>query len=189
LSVEAASFWSLAVAWRLLEAWHALRMRRAGATGFDDPTGRWITFATWLGPGLGIVLAALGVPPRIPLSGSAAYGVALVLLIAGAMLRAWSIAALGAHFTRKLTPVGATALITAGPYRYVRHPSYTGALLGLIAVGLALGTFLALLCAAVPYAVALRWRIAREEAILRERFSDEFEAYRGTTGSLIPRMR
>jgi protein-S-isoprenylcysteine O-methyltransferase Ste14 len=51
------------------------------------------------------------------------------IAVAGAMLRRWSMATLGRHFTLRLSIRDTHKLITAAPYNIVRHPSYSGAFL------------------------------------------------------------
>ena len=80
-------------------------------------------------------------------------------------------------------------LVTAGPYRWVRHSLYSVgstafAALSLIAANAFMGLFVALAVAAVVAAV-----IPREEANLERVFGAEYRAYRRRTGRLVPRIR
>ena len=65
--------------------------------------------------------------------------------LAGVALRWWAIRTLGAHFTRNLQTATDHRLITNGPYRHLRHPSYTGAILMLTGVGVGLGNALSII--------------------------------------------
>jgi protein-S-isoprenylcysteine O-methyltransferase Ste14 len=77
-------------------------------------------------------------------------------------------------------------LVTTGFYRYVRHPTYAGLLLVLIAWPLQYGApIVELITIAVGLAVAHQEMLADEE-ILRERFGEQFEEYRRRTDALIP---
>lgn len=58
-------------------------------------------------------------------------------------------------------------VISTGPYALVRHPMYAGALIMLLGIPLALGSWWGLLTI-VPMALALVWRILDEEAFLRK---------------------
>jgi protein-S-isoprenylcysteine O-methyltransferase Ste14 len=58
------------------------------------------------------------------------------LIVAGIGLRAWSIAALGQLFQYRIKVQPGHRVVTGGPYRYVRHPSYSGILLVLIGIAL-----------------------------------------------------
>ncbi len=80
-------------------------------------------------------------------------------------------------------------LVTAGPYRWVRHPLYSVgstafAALSLIAANGFMGLFVLLAVAAVILVV-----IPREEAHLERAFGDDYRAYRRRTGALVPRIR
>src|SRR5918911_3403865 len=63
-------------------------------------------------------------------------GVALILL--GAALRLWSILTLGRFFTPNVTVSSGQRVVERGPYRFVRHPSYSGLLLIMLGLGLTL---------------------------------------------------
>jgi protein-S-isoprenylcysteine O-methyltransferase Ste14 len=69
----------------------------------------------------------------------------------------------------------------------VRHPGYLGSLLACAGAMLAFGSALALPLVAA-FALLLRARIAREEALLERHFGDEWRAYRARTGALLPRV-
>ena len=68
-------------------------------------------------------------------------------------------------------------VITAGPYRYVRHPGYLGSILSWLCGGLALGSWLAMVPATVIVFLHLI-RVAREDRILRQELAG-YEAYAG----------
>lgn len=65
-------------------------------------------------------------------------------MLLGIALRWYSAAILGKYFTFDVAIQSGQTLVEAGPYRYVRHPSYTGALLTLFGFGLALGNWVGL---------------------------------------------
>lgn len=87
--------------------------------------------------------------PQASLSGGQrlAFGLGIVLMIAGIALRQCSIVVLGKYFTSDVAAQSGHSLIEVGPYRYVHHPSYTGALLTLLGFGLALGNWAGLTAA------------------------------------------
>ena len=57
-------------------------------------------------------------------------------------------------------------MVTGGPYRFIRHPGYTAALVAAVASGVALGSWLSMFIAPIAI-VLLVWRITVEEAMLR----------------------
>ena len=78
-------------------------------------------------------------------------------------------------------------LIRSGPYRYVRHPIYTGILLAMV------GTFLANGKVRGALAVVFVWigwtiKSRMEEEFMVRNFGSKYEDYRRTTGALIPRV-
>lgn len=112
--------------------------------------------------------------------------VALCLFAFGLYLRFYSVLRLGPWFTTRVMVQDGHTLITDGPYRWIRHPSYTGLLTSLIAAGIAMSDGLALLILSIPNAAALIYRIGIEEAALRERFGATYESYARRTKRLIP---
>jgi protein-S-isoprenylcysteine O-methyltransferase Ste14 len=75
--------------------------------------------------------------PRLPIPGSPPVLLAcgLVALIAGIGLRWYSIRSLGRFFTMNVAVQAGHRVVRTGPYRWVRHPSYTGLLLACAGVG------------------------------------------------------
>jgi protein-S-isoprenylcysteine O-methyltransferase Ste14 len=104
----------------------------------------------------------------------------------GLAIRVWAIAALGRAFRTTVEVDPAQAVVSTGPYRWVRHPSYTGLLLIVAGFGLAVGNWLALgVCAVLPLPALLR-RIHIEEAELTDVLGDRYRAYQEQTKRLIP---
>ena len=111
---------------------------------------------------------------------------AMLLFAAGLALRYRAVGQLGRLFTTHVTILHEHRLITDGPYRWVRHPAYTGLLLALAAAGLAMGDVLALLILTLPTGFAFLSRIALEEALLEKKFGSAYRDYRKTTRKLLP---
>ena len=108
------------------------------------------------------------------------------VMVAGLLLRWWSVRTLARFFTVDIAIQPGQALIRRGPYRLLRHPSYTGALLTVAGFGIALGHPLAALVVVVPITAAFLWRIRVEERMLAEAFPDAYPAYARETKRLIP---
>jgi protein-S-isoprenylcysteine O-methyltransferase Ste14 len=93
---------------------------------------------------------------------------------------------LGRFFTYDVAIHAGQTVIEAGPYRYIRHPSYTGGLVTLAGIGLALGNWAALLallaCAGTGYA----YRMYVEEAALVAALGEPYKAYMLRTTRLLP---
>jgi protein-S-isoprenylcysteine O-methyltransferase Ste14 len=112
----------------------------------------------------------------------------IVVMWAGLAVRAWAVATLGGAFRTTVEVDADQAVVTSGPYRWIRHPSYTGLLLVLAGFGLALGNWLSLAaCLVLPLPAIVR-RIRVEEAELDRVLGDAYRSYRTTTARLIPRL-
>jgi protein-S-isoprenylcysteine O-methyltransferase Ste14 len=77
-------------------------------------------------------------------------------------------------------------VITAGPYRVLRHPSYTGLLLAFIGVGLAAANWISLAATFLLPLAAILWRIRAEERALLTVLGDRYIAYAAIHKRLIP---
>jgi len=113
-------------------------------------------------------------------------GVAVLLLVGGVALRVWAIRRLGIFFTVAVGIQHGHRVIQDGPYRFVRHPSYTGSLIALTGVGFLtfnwLGLILIVICTLLAYAL----RISVEEKALLAEFGSEYQEYAARTKRLIP---
>ncbi len=106
--------------------------------------------------------------------------------IAGVVLRWWAIRVLGTQFTRELRAGDDHRLVDVGPYRHLRHPSYTGAILMLAGVGIGLGNVLSLAACVVLPTIGYVQRIGPEETLLRDRLGESYAAYAARTRRLLP---
>jgi protein-S-isoprenylcysteine O-methyltransferase Ste14 len=101
-------------------------------------------------------------------------------------LRAWSIAALGRFFQYHIEVQAEHRVVTDGPYRYVRHPSYTGMALVLAGIALGTGDVLSLPVVAVLGGAGLAVRIRAEERQLTEALGAEYERFAARRKRLVP---
>ena len=88
----------------------------------------------------GMFLRAALPQGRLP-HGQVFYLIGLVLFVLGLIVRWVAIIHLGRFFTVNVAIAHDHQLITTGPYRYVRHPSYTGTLLIFLGFGLCMLTY------------------------------------------------
>jgi protein-S-isoprenylcysteine O-methyltransferase len=115
-----------------------------------------------------------------------ALWVGTILLVAGAVLRRWCIRILGRYFAAAVTVEPGQPVIQDGPYRLVRHPSYAAGFLQFLGIGLALGSWLAVLVFAVEIVVVYGRRVEAEETALLETIGDSYRSYMGRTKRFIP---
>jgi protein-S-isoprenylcysteine O-methyltransferase Ste14 len=172
--------------WALLEV--GLRVREStrgkGRRHRDRATRVLIAFS--LGASIAAARLAPSVAPslRIPV-GVQAVGV--VVMWMGLATRAWAVAALGDAFRTTVEVDPGQVVVTTGPYRWIRHPSYAGLLLILAGLGLAAGNWLSSAACLVLPLPALAWRIHVEEAELSHVLGEAYRAYQAGTSRLIPR--
>jgi protein-S-isoprenylcysteine O-methyltransferase Ste14 len=101
---------------------------------------------------------------------------------------AWLFRHLGRNVSETVLTKSDHALVTTGPYRWVRHPLYaTGGAL-LIAVGLVAANWF-ILSLAIVAVILIRWLVVpREEEALIAKFGDDYRLYMQRTGGLLPRV-
>ena len=114
---------------------------------------------------------------------------ALPLLLAGTVLREWAIILLGRFFSRTVRVDQGQRLITSGPFRWIRHPAYTGMLIMDTAIVLGLGTWVGALAMFLILLLAALYRIRVEERALIEAFGEEYRSYMQRTALLFPTWR
>jgi protein-S-isoprenylcysteine O-methyltransferase Ste14 len=110
----------------------------------------------------------------------------LTLIVACVAVRAWSIVTLGHLFQYSIRIQSGHTVVTSGPYRFVRHPSYTGLALGVAGYALACGDVWSLLAAAVLTGLGLAVRIRVEERQLRESLGADYDEFAAHRKRLIP---
>ena len=128
-------------------------------------------------------------PPVAALSGSIGILVSactLALAVGSVWLIASAVRTLGTQWAIAARLVEGHKVITAGPYRFVRNPIYTGMLGMLVATGLAMEYWTALIVAFVLFVVGLIIRVRCEEKLLRAAFGQEFEDYAQRVPAVLP---
>jgi protein-S-isoprenylcysteine O-methyltransferase len=111
---------------------------------------------------------------------------ALTLAVAGLGLRSWAFKVLGDFFTWHIGVTPGHKVVTSGPYRLLRHPSYTGAYLMYLFTVVFLHAWVVAALTAVALLFAFWRRIHHEEGWLRQHLGPEYVAYAQGTKALIP---
>ena len=124
---------------------------------------------------------------RMALPLDATMWIALCAMTLGLGLRTWAVLALGPWFTWNIETQAGQQLISHGPYRLMRHPSYTGALLTFVASCVLLRSWVTAVLAFAGLTAAFLRRIRHEEALL-VRTLPGYESYMNHTGKLLPRV-
>lgn len=147
----------------------------------DQGTTRMIVVAYGVAAELPLLLRRIPAP-RLP---AAAAPAGLAVQAAGLALRAWSMHTLGGSYTRTLRTGEEQFVVTAGPYRLVRHPGYTGSLLTWTGFALTSRSVPVLALVGGLLGRAYQRRIDAEEQLLN-RDLPGYSAYQERTKKLVP---
>jgi protein-S-isoprenylcysteine O-methyltransferase Ste14 len=112
--------------------------------------------------------------------------IAIIAAIGSVWLVTLAVKTLGKEWSLTARLVEGHKLATSGPYGLVRHPIYTGMLGMLLATGLAISHWPALLGALFVFFIGTTIRIRSEEKLLREAFGDQFENYVRSVWAIVP---
>jgi protein-S-isoprenylcysteine O-methyltransferase Ste14 len=112
----------------------------------------------------------------------------LGLLVFGIAFREWAVLSLGRSFTVVVSIVSGQTLIKRGPYRWLRHPAYSGSILTLVGFPLALGTWAGGLVILILSFAAYFFRVQVEEKALLDVFGEEYRDYMQHTWRFFPRL-
>lgn len=128
------------------------------------------------------------VPQRFPGDRAIYTAVAAVLIIAGVGIRWWAILTLGRFFSVDVALQEHHQIVQNGPYRWARHPAYTGLLVIFLGVGIASYSWLSLVLVVAPITSFFLYRISIEEDALSDELGEEYLEYRKKTKRLIPHV-
>jgi protein-S-isoprenylcysteine O-methyltransferase len=115
-----------------------------------------------------------------------AYYLGISLMLLGIVLRQWAIAVLGRFFSLTVKVAEDHKVIDKGPYRVIRHPSYTGVLITFIGLGFAVQSVGALLFLLTLYGMSFGYRMSVEERALMTELGKDYGDYMRRTKRIIP---
>lgn len=175
--------------WRALEAIVDIRSRlrlRANTQRRDRGSRVVLLVLIVFGLFLGVLLALRDPATAITGAPTLYLWLGILLLYGGIALRFYAVAALGAYFTTTVVVAPEQAVVATGPYRLIRHPSYSGLLLILLGFGLSLTNWLSLLVIMSSALVGFSYRIRVEERALVEQLGQQYRDYMRRTKRLVP---
>lgn len=138
------------------------RLLAAGAVPVPEPHFKWIV-VVHTGVLIGAALEVIFLKrPFIPWFAATMS----VLFIASNLLRLWVVLALGRLWSVNVMDSAQMGIVTTGPFRFVRHPNYSGVVLEVIALPLIHTAWITAVAAALGYCYALSRRVPAEEKVL-----------------------
>lgn len=161
----------------------------SGAVKRDRGSHAWLFIAMGIGVAAAFFLVNANFPGTTwtwnqPLQ----FWIGIALMLAGLAFRWYAIRVLGKFFTRSVATRAGQYVVENGPYRWVRHPSYSGALLMFFGMGLAMTNWAALLAIMVGAAVGYAWRVRVEEQALCTDLGQPYRDYMLRTKRFIPHV-
>jgi protein-S-isoprenylcysteine O-methyltransferase Ste14 len=180
-------FWGAFASWILPEviAWRIKRSTDPSKAR-DQGSLSLIAVLWWIGIAMDFSLSLLLPQAAMSWKGRSLFFIGICLMLLGIALRWYSAAVLGKYFTFDVAIQSGQILVELGPYRYIRHPSYGGALLTLLGFGLALGNGAGLVAALSCLGFAYAYRIPIEEAALASALGEGYKQYMKRTWRFVP---
>ena len=112
----------------------------------------------------------------------------VAITAAGIAFAIWARVYLGGNWSSSVTVKVGHQLVRTGPYRWVRHPIYTGLLFALLGTALVRGQVRGLVAVVLAY-VGFKIKSKIEEHAMSNTFGAEYAEYSRTTGAIVPRLR
>ncbi len=164
---------------------HGLVRRRSGRLA-----ERWslaVVLVAVIGGFVGGIKLAQGYTGEISTGAWPLFVLGLALMATGIAIRWWAIIVLGRFFTAAVRVQPDQTVIDRGPYRWVRHPSYTGIIIYFVGLGLALSNWLSLVVLFVVPLAGLTVRINTEERALLASLGEPYRQFCASRPRLVPR--
>ena len=160
------------------------RLRRRGATRVrrDRGSGALVMVTVFFSISIAFAFgyAGIGMLPDW------VFYLGISLMFLGVLVRQYAIAILGRFFSLTVQIAEDHKVVEKGPYRLVRHPSYTGVLITFIGLALAVQSLGALLVLLVVFGISFGYRMHVEERTLLSELGQDYNSYMKRTRRLIP---
>jgi protein-S-isoprenylcysteine O-methyltransferase Ste14 len=126
---------------------------------------------------------------RAPIFNSTTWtnAVGIAITVAGLAFAIWARAYLGGNWSSAVTVKIGHQLIRTGPYRWVRHPIYTGMISAMVGTAIVRDQVRAVIAVVLLY-LGFKLKSKIEERTMTETFGAQYEDYSRTTGAIVPRL-
>jgi protein-S-isoprenylcysteine O-methyltransferase Ste14 len=174
--------------WIAPEAARGLRWRgRNNGASVADRGSLYVTVGLIeLGGWLALACALLLSSATILWNREALFGIGITLMLVGVALRSWAVRTLGRYFLPVVAVRADQRVVRDGPYRLIRHPTYSGALLTLLGFGLTLTNWAAVVALLGCASVGLAYRVRVEEQALLRMLGQPYREYVAQTTRFVP---
>ena len=152
----------------------------------DRASGAVLFASIWLAVFTGYLFAFLVRAAAFEWQRPGLFFAGIALMLSGVAFRWYSIRVLGPYFTRQVAVQPGQTVVQHGPYRWIRHPSYSGALLTLLGLGLVFTNWLSLLGVVAVALLGYSYRVRVEEQTLVQELGEPYRAYVRRTKRFIP---
>jgi len=140
----------------------------------------------WGGIALNFLLGGLFPAAAITWQRTALFSAGVILILLGVALRWYAIWILGRYFTRDVAVSANQKVVQIGPYRYMRHPAYSGTFLTMLGVGLAMTNWASLVALLTCVLIGHMYRVSVEEKALSRTIGQPYVEYMHGTKRFIP---
>ena len=152
----------------------------------DRASGPAIGLSIWLAIFAGYWSAVAVRSLAIPWHRTFLFAIGIFLMLVGVAFRWYSIRVLGKYFTRQVAIQPGQTVVENGPYRLIRHPSYSGALITIFGLGLAFTNWLSLIVVMGIAFIGYSYRVSVEEKILVDALGESYRQYMERTKRFVP---
>jgi len=181
-------FWAVYV-WAFLPEWKVVAGGAEGAKSADSKDSgslKVLLGGMWIALLVAFLLAfkkvwSFPISAQLPL-----FGIGVLMIVLGSLLRRYCFRTLGEYFTGDVRARANQPVVSSGPYRLVRHPSYTAGMMMFIGIGLALGSWLSFALLTIATIATYSYRVAVEERALLETIGEPYVAYMKKRKRFIP---
>jgi protein-S-isoprenylcysteine O-methyltransferase Ste14 len=181
-------FWG-AYVWSFLPEWKIVRGGVEGAKSADSKDGgsiRVLLGGMWIALMLGFFLSFVKAGSFSRDAQLPAFILGVALMILGSLLRRWCFRTLGQYFTGDVKARADQPVIRTGPYRFVRHPSYTAGIMMFTGIGLALGSWFSFLLITIASIATYWYRVTIEERALLATIGEQYASFMKERKRFIP---
>ena len=180
-------FWGTWAVWAIPEWVGSLTQRAKGsAQALDRGSYAVLMLGMWAGILLNFWLPLWLPSASITWHRTLIFSLGIILMLLGVAFRWYAIRALGQYFTRDVAVHPSQQIVQTGPYRYIRHPAYSGTLLTMLGLGLTMTNWASVIAVVAGALLGHLYRISVEEKTLCEQIGQPYVEYMQHTRRLLP---